>query len=392
MLRIGHYGGLGRLLWRAWSPMRYLAAEDSRPGAAWRGEYYANQNLAGAPTLVRYDRDIRFNWGTGSPAPGLPADHFSIRWTQTAHFDGGLYHFTATVDDGIRVFVDGQLLIDQWKVTAATTYEAGIELAAGDHSLRVEYFEAGGVAEVTLDWTPSGPVGAGWRGEYFNNRALAGAPVLVRMDPDINYDWGDGSPAPGIAQDNFSVRWTHSLDLSADTYRFYVHIYGGVRLFVDDQLLVNQWHDADNQLYQADCTLTAGPHVVRLEYYDYTGPAAVQLTWRALSQRLVGNILTYMRPQNSWIKVYRLELNGSWTDLNPHGYGPLSKDGFLKIDGMVVDPYYAQTGHPYRVECYADGALLKAVGDTAAGQPEFRVFADRDNATPWGPQDLVVAR
>jgi hypothetical protein len=60
-----------------------------------------------------------------------------------------------------------------------------------------------------------------WRGEYFANRDLAGAPVLVRDDADVNFDWRAAAPAPQLAADNFSARWTRSLNFTAGAYRFY---------------------------------------------------------------------------------------------------------------------------------------------------------------------------
>jgi len=52
----------------------------------------------------------------------------------------------------------------------------------------------------------------GWKGEYFGNRSLAGAPLIVRDDPDINFDWGTRAPFPGAPADNWSVRWTREVD------------------------------------------------------------------------------------------------------------------------------------------------------------------------------------
>ncbi len=62
---------------------------------------------------------------------------------------------------------------------------------------------------------------AGWRGEYFNNVNLSGRPALVRDDAAINFDWGLGSPAPGIQADNFSARWVRTVPLGGGTYRFF---------------------------------------------------------------------------------------------------------------------------------------------------------------------------
>ncbi len=74
----------------------------------WLGQYYGNSDLLGTPLLVRVDPAIRFNWGAGSPAPGvIPADFFSVRWTRSQWFDAGQVRFVARMDDGVRVWLDG---------------------------------------------------------------------------------------------------------------------------------------------------------------------------------------------------------------------------------------------------------------------------------------------
>jgi hypothetical protein len=107
----------------------------------WWAEYYANPGLFDSPELTRYEEDINYDWGRGAPAPGLPADHFSVRWTRTTYFNAGTYKFCVTVDDGVRVWVDGHLIIDQWKVQGATTYCANKQLSGGDHRVQMAYFE-----------------------------------------------------------------------------------------------------------------------------------------------------------------------------------------------------------------------------------------------------------
>ena len=83
--------------------------------ADWRGEYFANPDLSGEPALVRNDTAVDFDWGDASPAPGLvPADEFSARWTRTLGFAQGIYRFSITANDGARVLVDNQIVIDAW--------------------------------------------------------------------------------------------------------------------------------------------------------------------------------------------------------------------------------------------------------------------------------------
>jgi hypothetical protein len=84
-----------------------------------------------------------------------------------------------------------------------------------------------------------------------------------------------------------------------------------------------------------------------------------------------------------WIRVYRWD-GSIWVDVKPEGWGSLSASGYLKLDGMPVDTNtYGGSAHPYRIELWADGSLVRAVGDTAAGQPEFRAYAWAGNVTSW---------
>ncbi|HIC90109.1 MAG TPA: LysM peptidoglycan-binding domain-containing protein [Anaerolineae bacterium] len=117
---------------------------------AWRGEYWNNMTLSGAPDLVRSDVSINFDWGWGGPAPGINRDYFSARWVRTLYFAGGTYRFYARSDDGVRVWVDSQLLIDEWRRQAATSFAADIILAPGPHTVRVEYFEQDGLALIQV--------------------------------------------------------------------------------------------------------------------------------------------------------------------------------------------------------------------------------------------------
>lgn len=118
------------------------------------GQYYANKNLAGTPKLTRTDPAINFDWGKSAPVPNLPADKFSVRWTKTEHFTtAGVYRFSMTTDDGGRVFVDGQRIINHWKNQSAKTKTADVTLSAGPHTIIMEYYENIGKAVAKLSWT-----------------------------------------------------------------------------------------------------------------------------------------------------------------------------------------------------------------------------------------------
>lgn len=249
--------------------------------ARWRGEYFNNVTLTGTPALVREDARIDFDWGGGTPAWNVvAADNFSVRWTRTITLEQGRYRFTATADDGVRLWVNGRLLIDKWFNQAATPYSAEIDLPGGPTSVRMEYYEGAGGAVARLTRTKvAGPTGDGsWRGEYFNNKNLSGSPALVRDDANIAFNWGNGSPDPAITADNFSVRWTRTLNLNGGLYRFTANTDDGVRLWVNGQQIINAWHDHRPQDYVGEITLPGGSVELKMEYYENVGGARANLT------------------------------------------------------------------------------------------------------------------
>lgn len=252
----------------------------------WRGEYYNNATLAGEPVFARNDASIDFAWGQGSPTTGINADNFSVRWTRTLDFAQGGYRFFARADDGVRVWVDGRLIIDEWKDSPAMTHQADIYLTPGRHSIQLDYYEHLGDALIKVWWEYHGLYPDftyhGWRGEYFNNVSLSGTPVYIADDAQLDFNWGLGAPVPGMNADNFSVRWTRVLDFSAGRYRFYVRVDDGARLYVDNTTLIDQWHDSAPITYTADISLAAGNHTIRLDYYERTGGAQVKLWWEQI--------------------------------------------------------------------------------------------------------------
>ena len=103
--------------------------------------------------LVRCDPVVHFDWGLGSPAPAVPAGSFSARWQGqlTAPLDGS-YTFGAHVDDGVRLYVDGARILDEWPAGGTGPYTVSHFLGRGAHTVVVEYVHAAGVASVRIDW------------------------------------------------------------------------------------------------------------------------------------------------------------------------------------------------------------------------------------------------
>jgi hypothetical protein len=102
---------------------------------------------------------LNFDWASGSPSTscGLGADSFSARWTRTVNFSGGNYQFTVTADDGVRLWIDSQLVLDKWILQAPTTYTVGPLSLSGNKTLKMEYFENAGGAVAKLSWQEVSP-------------------------------------------------------------------------------------------------------------------------------------------------------------------------------------------------------------------------------------------
>lgn len=115
-----------------------------------KGEYFSNEELRGPPALVRTDQHVDFDWGEGSFAPNQPIDHFSVRWT--GYFvpqQSGDYKFFTSADDGVRLYIGDDTVIDDWQRHSQTVDSYGRHLEAGQaYKIRLEYFEAVGSAIV----------------------------------------------------------------------------------------------------------------------------------------------------------------------------------------------------------------------------------------------------
>ena len=255
----------------------------------WQAQYYNNKSLSGAPVLERDEHNLNWDWGYGSPSGAVRVDGFSARWTRNVNFSAGNYRFSATMDDGMRVWVDDVLIIDAWKNGAARTINADRYLSSGDHRIKVEYYDDIFMSYARLTWGPASPTTiTNWRGEYFNNRELAGSPVLVRDDANVDFNWGEGGPSSAVGSDNFSVRWTRSLVFQPGRYRFTTRVDDGVRLWVNNQLIVDKWYAQTVQSHSGEIELGGGPIAVRMEYYDRTGYAEAYLSWQRLTNPPTG--------------------------------------------------------------------------------------------------------
>ncbi len=345
----------------------------------WYGEYFNNRELQGKPILVRDDKVIDFNWGPGAPAMGIPVDDFSVRWSGTIDIAEGLYEFNILADDGVRLFVDEKLLINEWHMAAARTYTKEANLSSGKHRIRLEYFEATGSALIKLDWKPS-VRDRGWDGEYYNTTDLSQDPVLRRFDPDLDFDWRGQGPGSPVYGENFSAYWTRRPSFEAGRYGFYAEADDGVRVWInrDDsrEKLIDEWHGAEPATYFRDVIFPkAGRFAVDVAFLQLLGDAKLHVWWERLTDCVsdcpdwIGEY--YDNPGWRGQPAFRRNdgaIDFAWRDDRP--------DDRIKSDHYSVRWTRAVTFQPgtYRFSITANGDVRMwmddvKVFDTATGQP-----------------------
>jgi hypothetical protein len=286
-----------------------LLAVDTQSAAAqtsnalWFTTYWNNPNQSGDPVATKSEGNIDHNWGNGSPVPGaVNADNWSARWTSYVDFAPGTYRFTVTSDDGARIFLGYRHILVDWNAGPSRTNVTTVSLVGGTYPIAVDYFEATGPALLTVSWERTGPavVGAAdvttvpnaantpsptpapvtWLGHYFNNRTVTGTPILVRNEPAINFNWGTSSPVTSVVSaDNFSARWTASLNLIPGRYRFAVTADDGVRLWLNNALMLDRWVDQEATTTFVEMDWPGGLLPAQVEYYEHTGTALISFTW-----------------------------------------------------------------------------------------------------------------
>ena len=135
-------------------PASVLAPPPGQVGQGLLGEYFAGKERTGTPKLVRIDPTVDFRWELAAPAPGLPENDFSIRWTgKLTPPKSGRYVLALRSDDGSRLHLDGKLVIDNWGDHAPTLKTAELELTGGkSYDVRLEYYEGILGASVELLW------------------------------------------------------------------------------------------------------------------------------------------------------------------------------------------------------------------------------------------------
>jgi hypothetical protein len=254
--------------------------------SGWRTELFNNGSLAGVPVAVLDVSNINFNWGAGAPSP-LPADGFSIRFSRRISVIPAYYQFTATADDGVRIWVDGRMILNAWPANPSQTYRVG-QVLTSNHDIRVEYYEQSGLANVRVDF---GAVSENsvWQASYYYGASPLGSPAFQQQEPrgenPLDYNWSLGSPysntlGPNVlGNDYWSARWQGEFPFDSGNYVFRAAADDGVRLYLNGLLVLDHWRDGYKDVGNRVLGVGPGEHTIVVEYYERTGNASIRVWW-----------------------------------------------------------------------------------------------------------------
>ncbi|MCM3738117.1 PA14 domain-containing protein [Bacillus cytotoxicus] len=279
---------------------------DIVPFDSWLAYYYPNTNLAGYPVDAKVlapegsIKQLTENNGYGTPTSKVPADNFSARYTTVKRLSAGDYVIRGRADDGIRVFVDGQLVLDRWDSGEFSEYAKKIHISDGTaswafgkanepntHLVEVQYLEKTGQSRIEFSIEPYSTVQypSTWIGEIYNNTNLQGDSIILggmnalQKIEKLNFNWQNGSPSSFISSDNFSARFTKTEYFEGGDYTFTAKADDGIRVYVDDQLVINSWQPSNNDVRKEKMSVTKGNHKLRVEYFEGSGSANLSLDY-----------------------------------------------------------------------------------------------------------------
>ena len=249
-----------------------------------KGDYYDNMDLTGF-VLSRVDPGVNFNWGTGSPDPALGPDTFSVRWTgQVQPLFSETYTFYTTSDDGVRLWVNGVQLINNWTSHAPTEDSGTITLNAGTrYSIQMDYFENGGGAVAALSWSsPSQPreiIPASRLFPPFPPSAPSALTATTISSSQLGFSWFGNPNATGyfvkragisagpyttVAANVTGLTWTNSGLADGTVYYFVVSA-------------TNSFGESPNSIEASAQTVSLGPALLALGISD----GSMQFGWPA---------------------------------------------------------------------------------------------------------------
>ena len=279
-------------------------------GTGLRATYFSGTEFE--EEVLTVDENVNINIiGGRSPYPEVPRLNYSARWIgNLVAPNTGTYTILTTSDDGIRVWANDTIQIDNWTPHARTTDFFKLDMVAGEPvPIIIEYFQGFGSSVAILEWrgpnfgrklvepnfmfpedAPTDNTvleitdGTGLTTTYFDGTDLQ-TPVLEGLS-NIDFSLGfSGSPAEGVPSDFFSVRWEgYLVPPASGNFEFYFTVDDGARVWFDDQLMVDEFVPGSTREINFSYAMQAGqPVKILVEYFENFGGAVARLEWVSTS-------------------------------------------------------------------------------------------------------------
>ena len=266
---------------------------ESLSTSKWLGFYFNNTSTSGNGVVSTSISDIKYNWGTSSPIKAINNNNFSSSYYKL--LNKGDYYVHTLADDGVKASINNNLLINSWASSSGKSNKALITNLTSDNNIfRLDYLEKTGKAFVYGDVLPLGQ----WLGYYYSNNSLKGTPVnkqVIKGDQtgSFSFDYGYNAPMSGVPKNNYSASFVTALKLDAGEYVIRSLADDGIRVYVDDQLVINRWTSGnskkdDYKINISDRTeqdsTKKNIHWIRVEYLEKTGKSKLNFDIKPVSK------------------------------------------------------------------------------------------------------------
>ena len=426
-MRVEYYEGTGNglinLRWKlntgsfAAIPVTNVFRDANTTTTGWWASYFSNATLTAPPLYSVQDTStssITYNYSSGKPATGnvgtAASDNWAAVWVGYLNPSAtGNFTFSVTADDGARVYVNNQLVIDAWTGSSGVSVTSvNVPLTLNTAvPIRVEYNELTSSASCILQWTPPSSTKAtipaanffqdaaktlpGLTGNYWTDTGMLGAPSFSDHPTQINFSYSTGQPSQSLVVTDFSATWDGYLAPTVSgNYTFDIQADDQAKVYVNNVLVIDAWTVPNSStvtpLVSGNVALTAGTRVpLRVEFADSTGPAVVKLRWsppggsgmvgipsaniyRGLTSTQLGLLATYY--SNTTLTApyaYQVAENNSTAITYDFGAGrpdpSLPYDAFtVRWTGQVMpqysEPYYFTVRSDDGARLWVNGQLL----------------------------------
>ena len=270
----------------------------------WYSHFYPNTKnpaiqSSTSTILPGSDFELSFNWGAGASEAGV--DNWAARFVRTLNMAPATYVISANADDGVRVYLDGKRIIDEWTEgsfdSRPRTFTAPLN---GVHTIAVDYFDATGNAALTVRITPQTgtasvpavPIASRlsvientWRAQYFSGASPGGMPTYeeyVYLPPPtdgskLNQNWGYAGPRGVANADFFSAIFEGKFYFEDGDYGFITQSDDGSRVLINGMPVIEKWRVGNDRATNNFARIQAGWHTIRVEYFEETGLASITL-------------------------------------------------------------------------------------------------------------------